>query len=140
MFIALTTYGWQRNNENKLEIVWDTPENIAKVQSTLEHVLHGCKCKTGCNTRRCKCKKAAKECGPGCQCTGCSNTPASSPPINEDLQILEIDDRLDRESDDASTEASDDDSDNIDNDIDQIFEEVFGGSNSSSESDSELVP
>lgn len=108
---------------------------MEKVQNTLEYVLNGCKCKTGCNTRRCKCKKAEKECGPGCQCTGCSNTIAPSPPIDEDLHILEVDDRLDRESDDTSTEASDSD---IDDDIDRIFEEVFGGFDSSSESDNEL--
>ena len=29
-------------------------------------MTHGCNCKTGCGTKRCKCVKAEHPCGPGC--------------------------------------------------------------------------
>lgn len=89
-------------------MVWDTPENVEKVKNTLEHVLNGCRCRTGCTTRRCRCMKAAKNCGPGCQCVGCANTVASVP---DEVQNLDEDDLRIIEDDDLSTEASDDESD-----------------------------
>ena len=57
--------------------MWDVPENIQKVKERVEYVLSGCKCKTGCGTRRCKCRKSGRSCGPGCQCHGCVNVPNS---------------------------------------------------------------
>lgn len=70
---ALDGFGWTRNN-NDLEIVWETETSKEKVKDRLDYILNGCKCKTGCRSKRCKCKKAGRVCGPGCQCINCSNT------------------------------------------------------------------
>ncbi|CAB4023481.1 Hypothetical predicted protein [Paramuricea clavata] len=37
-----------------------------------------CKCKTGCSTLRCSCKKANNQCNEMCQCVGCTNCPHES--------------------------------------------------------------
>ena len=47
---AMTEYGWRREN-GKLEIDWEVQENIEKAKMSLDFVLKGCKCKTGCKTR-----------------------------------------------------------------------------------------
>ena len=44
----------------------------------------GCKCKSGCKSSRCGCKKQSNFCGPGCECHNCQNITASTPTINED--------------------------------------------------------
>ena len=130
-----------------LEIVWDTPENVAKVHHTLEYVFHGCKCKTGCNSRRCKCKKNETTCRPGCQCIGCSNTPANAASNDQDneLQHLEMDQRPEESDDDFLIEASDKSDDDIDDhmeymyqdddDIDNIMQSVFGADSQSESED-----
>ena len=57
-FPALTEYGWVRHEFiGILDVTWDTSDNITAVQRRVEHALKGCKCKTGCVTRRCTCMK-----------------------------------------------------------------------------------
>ena len=70
--IGLCEFGWQRTN-GALVVVWDTPEAQQVVKKRLDFVLSGCGCKTGCNTRRCKCYRQQQGCGPGCRCVGCIN-------------------------------------------------------------------
>ena len=70
---ALTDYGWKRQN-GKLQIEWEVPQNIAKSKSSIDFFLSGCKCKTGCSTRICSCKKKERKCGPSCSCHFCKNT------------------------------------------------------------------
>ena len=36
-------------------------------------MINGCKCKKGCGTLKCGCKKKNILCGPGCYCSNCSN-------------------------------------------------------------------
>ena len=54
-YIALTDYGWIKN-VGKLEIQWDTAENVTLAKQKVNDVLNGCKCKTGCHLRVCGCK------------------------------------------------------------------------------------
>ena len=70
---ALTTHGWKREN-GELGIQWDSPKNLTKSKERVEYVLSGCKCKTGCTNKRCKCFKQERRCGPGCKCVNCMNT------------------------------------------------------------------
>lgn len=67
----ITNYGWDVS-DSKLTMVWDTPENTQAIQNRVSLLLKGCKCVTGCTTRRCSCKK--NERAAGCQCRNCSNT------------------------------------------------------------------
>ena len=85
---ALTEYGWSRA-DGRLSVVWEAPENIRKAKAQMEFVLGGCKCKTGCGTLRCGCKKQDRHCGPGCHCINCTNgTHLRSERVTE----LEVDD------------------------------------------------
>ena len=56
------------------------------VQTRLDYVIAGCKCKTGCSNRRCKCVRGCKSCGPGCRCISCKNLPNS---MNDDKSNIE---------------------------------------------------
>ena len=122
-----------------MEIVWETSENIAKAQEKVEYMLNGCKCRTGCTTRRCSCRKGSRGCGPGCRCIGCGNVVSSSRCDDDELHDLEIGDLLNEESDDVSTDASEDDDadlqdDNIcERDIGSIMTIVFGEDDSDTE-------
>jgi hypothetical protein len=76
---SLTDFGWRLHDDN-LEVVWDVPENINKVEAKIKWYTKGCGCETGCDTNRCKCRKSAlRYCGPGCSCHNCRNLPAAIP-------------------------------------------------------------
>lgn len=66
-------YGWIRKDNNVYEIDWEDPSKTSRIQTNIDFLLSGCKCKTGCNSRKCGCKKAGKACGPGCVCSRCRN-------------------------------------------------------------------
>jgi kinesin family protein 4/21/27 len=53
-----------------------TEENRYKVKSRVDLLMKGCSCKSGCDTKRCGCRKNGEACGPGCRCTcvNCKNT------------------------------------------------------------------
>ena len=69
--------GWLLNNGDYV-IDWEEPEKQVSVTQSLNQIMNGCKCKTGCSTARCRCKKANTFCSPGCYCINCCNMPASS--------------------------------------------------------------
>ena len=77
--IKLHAFGWSRQPDGKLE----ESENQTKAKERIQFVLKECKCKTGCTSKRCKCKKSECMCGPGCQCLNCLNT--STHEENKDL-------------------------------------------------------
>ena len=52
----ITEYGWTLS-DNKLTVVWDTPENVQAIRARVNLLLKGCKCVTGCTSKRCGCKK-----------------------------------------------------------------------------------
>ena len=73
VYPSLTEFGWVFQ-DNKLKIVWDTPENIQAIESKIKLWTEGCGCKTGCTTNRCKCKSKDVSCSPGCKCgSSCKN-------------------------------------------------------------------
>lgn len=73
LYPEIDQYGWTVEG-NKVHFVWDTDENIQKVQNRLKLWTEGCSCKTACITLRCGCKKINNFCGPGCKCgSNCKN-------------------------------------------------------------------
>ena len=71
--------GWIKNKNDEYEIDWEDPTKTSKIKSNMDFLLSGCKCKKGCKTRKCGCKKAGKVCGPGCVCSGCGNFQTDQP-------------------------------------------------------------
>ena len=124
-----------------LEVIWEVPENVSKVQARLDFAFSGCKCKTGCTTRRCKCLKQGKTCGPGCQCLNCRNLPSienqSHTVESHLLDELETEERLDEMGGEESELVEDSDEDLEleieDEEIEEIMQYVFGA-----ESDNEI--
>ena len=65
---SLNGFGWILEG-NHLKIKWGTKEST--LDSILEYVM--CKCKKGCNTKRCSCEKANLPCSELCQWSECEN-------------------------------------------------------------------
>ena len=103
-------------------MVWDTDGNIAKANRRLEYVLKGCKCKTGCTTLRCKCRKNHSKCGPGCQCTGCANT-YHQEQKDDDLHHMELEEMNDDKKE--MVETSDEEDIEDDDEVNEILSHVF---------------
>lgn len=70
---SLTDHGYSVSDDGTIGVVWDSAQNQESVADLVGELLHGCKCKTGCKTKRCKCNKGNKKCGAGCECTNCAN-------------------------------------------------------------------
>ena len=60
--------GW-KIVDGRLEIAWMTRPSAP--DSLIECV--SCKCKTGCKTQRCSCRKSELQCTDVCGCSDCSN-------------------------------------------------------------------
>ena len=73
------TSGWLQLSDGSYIIDWEDKGVQGEIQSTIDYLIRGCACKTGCKTKRCKCKKKGTHCGPGCECQGCANVPLSGP-------------------------------------------------------------
>ena len=69
---SLVSHGYILDGD-RLAVHWDTEENAQSVEIQVDWILKGCKCGTGCATKRCKCTKGNRSCGPSCQCTNCQN-------------------------------------------------------------------
>ena len=65
-------YGWTCD-DNKLSVIWDTPQNMQAVRDRISVLLKGCKCITGCTSKRCSCKRKETYCSEGCECINCRN-------------------------------------------------------------------
>ena len=142
--LGLTDYGWHRE-DGQLRVTWDTVENIQQIQRNVEYLTQGCKCKMGCTSRRCRCKKAELQCGPSCRCVNCRNTSSYMPPTQEteDEVQEEIQDQIQEEiqedrheeeyeEEDLSTDDDESDSDGahrleeLNREVDDIMEDIFG--------------
>ena len=75
----VTSYGWKLNTDGVLTIDWDSECNVTSIERRVFLLTKGCKCKGGCRTSRCSCKKKGQNCSEGCQCLHCSNLPTCSP-------------------------------------------------------------
>ena len=73
----ITSYGWNVI-DGILSIDWDSDENQTEVNERVLLLTKGCKCKTGCVTGRCGCRKKGQSCAEGCSCLHCSNLPYTS--------------------------------------------------------------
>ena len=101
-------------------------------------LIQGCKCKTGCNSKRCKCTKTGLQCGPSCQCANCKNIKSFSPAketegeLHEEIWQQMRDDRNEDgledefEGDFSSDGETDSDTDLLNKEVDDVMEEVFG--------------
>ena len=128
---AMTEYRWRREN-GKLEIDWEVQENREKAKMSLDFVLKGCKCMTGCKTWICSCRKKERQCGPSCYCQFCNNlnTQRHTCPDETDLVVKEL---LEENKADTYTYDSDDDLDDWrreemddDEELCTLMEFVFG--------------
>ena len=86
----INSYGWKVVDDT-LAIDWDSAENQAVVNERVLLLTKGCKCKTGCTTGRCGCKKKGQSCSEGCSCLHCSNLPhitgEQTQPLQETAEI-----------------------------------------------------
>ena len=67
-----------------------------------------CRCKTGCSTRICSCKKKDRKCGPSCCCQFCKNIKKLKKETCTSERDLVIQGLLEEHSDNTYVEESDD--------------------------------
>ena len=89
--------------DGTVNVVWDTPEGLQAAKDLLENLTGGCKCKTGCTTRRCRCRQAKKSCNQICKCSNCANQETT------DLQQQESTEEPRNESSESSDTGEDTD-------------------------------
>ncbi len=95
----LQNHGWGLK-EDELTITWESDKNV---QNRVDSLLRGCKCSTGCLTKRCGCRRQGRDCSLGCQCISCTNTTYSrldnekeevtAISLEEDMQAERLKDR-----------------------------------------------
>lgn len=103
-------------------MVWESHDNIEKVQKRIDYIMSGCKCKTGCATRRCKCVKDCQKCGPGCRCILCEN-------VHRETTTSIAHEHSDEEDEDYSSSYDTEPEDEYigkDKDTENILDTVFG--------------
>ena len=66
----MTEYGWRLENDT-LIYDRDSEVNMAEIKQRVSMLLKGCKCRTGCGSAACGCKKKGERCHEGCDCIGC---------------------------------------------------------------------
>ena len=71
----LVQYGWIVKNDT-VTFDWESEKNVSAVQEHVNRLLKGCKCKTGCGSKRCGCKGKDWKCCIGCEFVNCTNTDA----------------------------------------------------------------
>ena len=108
----LSEYGW-KVKDSLLTFDWDSEDNMAAVPQQVECLTKGCKCKTGCRTLRCGCRKRGKECSEGCECSSCTNIKIGRQQTKDSLLDVTLEEL---EGGECQTE-----------DIDDIMDWVFGG-------------
>ncbi len=122
----LSEYRWAFKN-GSLTMEWDTTQNIERIHNRLQALTKGCKCATGCSTKRCSCRKRGNTCSAGCECTNCCNTSEGSvnPDVPEtDSAIREL--SIEEDMDSRTYAEADDVSDFIFNEeVDDIIDFVF---------------
>jgi hypothetical protein len=84
-----TGYGWSLTGDT-LEITWGTQGPAP--DSILEFVI--CKCKKGCQTKRCLCCKGNLKCTERCECSNCENSE-----IDEEELIIDEEEPIDNDCD-----------------------------------------
>ena len=88
----LFKHGWQLV-DGKLQVTWDTPENIKRVNDQVRMLKSRCGCKkSGCKLgSNCGCRKAGKECNINCKCQNCQNVHSASadPVVEVEIEVVE---------------------------------------------------
>ncbi len=82
-------HGWNIDGKGHISIDWMNGNCAPDV--LLEN--YNCKCKTGCSTNRCSCKKSSNFCSDVCQCLSCLNMPDEQME-QDDIDLGDTDDEL----------------------------------------------
>jgi len=121
---SVSQFGWIIDGD-KLIVDWDSKENMSEVHERVQQLTRGCKCKTGCGSKRCGCRGKGKKCGVGCGCINCTNTSSttelSTTSTTDDLLTISVEECLE--------EATSD----IPDDVDDLMDWVFGEENAEAE-------
>ena len=121
----ITRCGWKINN-GIVSIDWDSDSNLAAINEKVILLTKGCKCKKGCNSSRCSCRKKQQNCTEGCECLHCSNLPSNSEKNIEVDPVTEIE--FDHEEDtdliESITELAEESEDDYDTQEEAGFEEL----------------
>ena len=118
----LSNFGWKVDKDT-LTIDWDSEENAKTVAERVSNLLKGCKCKTGCRTNRCGCRKNGEKCSVGCECSNSNNLSSSQSAPGH--QVQDEDHYQDQDSHDQDHDQGQEDQDHDqDHLLDEYLQEV----------------
>lgn len=121
-------YGWYRE-DGKLKVQWESERNITSIKENVAYLTKGCRCKTGCSTRRCGCQRNSLLCGPSCHCVNCQNSTSAvnstCKEVQEEVQEEILEEGEDDEYDMEVVNDIEDDDDQLES-IQEFLEEIFG--------------
>ena len=87
--------GWVLEND-QYSIDLKDKKKQETISKSLGQLINGCKCKKGCGTLKCGCKKNIL-CGPGCYCSNCSNVAVQQSGNSSDEEESDSDEKTDNE-------------------------------------------
>ena len=106
---------------------WDSEENIRAVERRVSALLNGCKCRTGCTSTSCGCRKKGDTCSAGCNCIGCVNTDPGLADSGHDYSGGEHENSGEEDGEhENSGEEDGEEGDQLEREVDNIMDWVFG--------------
>ena len=99
-------WGWKKGSTGNYEFDWDSSNFQTTVQETIDFLMKGCSCKKGCKIKHCSCRKNGRQCGPGCQCQGCTNLPTSTDTSDSSAPSTPVQQEESSENEEYDTESN----------------------------------
>ena len=100
-------YGWKLNPDSTYCIDWESEEVQEQIKSSIDFLCRGSGCKKGCKTNSCGCRRKGKQCGPGCECQGCTNLEKQDIILQseQENESLDHDNELESDEDDNFSDS-----------------------------------
>ena len=88
----ITKFGWIVV-DGRIQVDWNSPENIQIIRNRVGLLVRGYKCTKGCTSKWCGCVKKGIQCGAGCNCKSCKNLSSDTNPCTQS-EVVQVEEEL----------------------------------------------